>query len=327
MSSQYFSENVFSVNETVSNRSALCSRESEFSPNFSLAETKILTAISTIQLLSGISLNFMAFLILVTNSGLLLRVPANRILCSLMVNDILSCIVFLPYHTYLFKQECQTFTEIQICRSAAAFFSTWSVMNSLAITVDRFLAILYPLRYNTFIVVLKIRLVVVFSVTVASVFTVALFTSSYLQKNDLRLAFEYMAVFMLFMPFVLYWKIYCSAREQIKKITVGCRTNSEELKMSLKSAANSARIVILLAASFLPILMYGILIEESARSLGEKSRFLSWAVSFCFWNSCADPFVYFIFSRKFRAVIRGSLRRWLRSLREELESFMYYKFN
>ena len=322
MSSQLFKENQSLFENQTDLKHNASSLESEFAPNFSMAERTILTIISTVQLLSGVSLNSMALLILITHSGLLLKVPANRILCSLMVNDFLSSTIFLPYHTYLFRQDYQTLTEIRVYRTLAAFCSTWSVLNCLAITADRFLAILYPLRYNTLVVILKVRLLVFFAVGITTVFTLALFASSYLGRNDLRLVLEYMAVLILFLPVVLYCKIYRSAREQIKKITIGCRTNAEELKMSLKSAANSARVVVLLIASFVPLLAYGILVEESARPLAEKSRFLTWAVSFCFWNSCADPLVYFICSTKFRAIIRASLRRWLRSFRERIDNFM-----
>ncbi len=321
MSSHLFRDNQ-SLFENHTNPKHNTSSSLEFAPNFSMEERAILGIISTVQLLSGISLNSMALLILITNSGLLLKVPANRILCSLMVNDFLSSTVFLPYHTYLFRQDYQTLTEIRVYRTAAAFCSTWSVLNCLAITADRFLAILYPLRYNALIVIFKVRVLVVFAVGVTTVFTLSLFSASYLGRNDLRLVLEYIAVLTLFLPVVLYWKIYRSARAQIKKITIGYRTYAEELKMSLKSAANSARVVVLLIASFVPLLTYGILIEESARSLAEKSRILTWAVSFCFWNSCADPLVYFICSRKFQTIIRASLRRWRRSFRERMDSLM-----
>lgn len=298
------------------NHNTTCSSESELAPHFTMPERTILLVVSTIQLLSGISLNSMALLILLTNSGLLLQIPANRILCSLMVNDFLASTTFLPYHIHMFRHECQTLIEIRIYRTAAAFCSTWSVLNCLAITADRFLAILYPLRYNALIVFLKVRVMVVFAFGVTTVFTLSLFAASMHGRNDLRLVLEYMAVIILTLPVFLYWRIYCSARNQIKKITTGCRTYAEELKMSLKSAANSARVVVLLVASFVPLLTYAILVEESARPLAEKSRFLTWAVSFCFWNSCANPLLYFIFSRKFRTIIRASFRRWRRAFGE-----------
>ena len=324
MSSQIFSENEsLYENQIDPKHNASCLLGSEFSPNFGTTGRTTLTVISAIQLLSGISLNSLALLVLGTNSSLLLKVPANRILCSLIVNDFLSSTVFLPYHTYFFKSECQSITEIRMYRSAAAFCSTWSVLNCLAITGDRFLAILYPLRYNTLIVIVKVRVLVVFAVGVTTIFTLSLFAASYLERNDLRLVLEYLAVLTLFVPAFLYWKIYRSAREQIRKITMGsCRSYVEEVKLSLKSAANSARIVVILIASFVPLLTYGILVEESARPLGEKSRLLTWAVSFSFWNSCANPLVYFVFSRKFRTIIRASLRRWFFALREMMESII-----
>jgi hypothetical protein len=322
MSSQHFGENQSLFENRTNPKDNSSSSPLEFAPNFSVPERTILTVISMVQLVSGTSLNSMALLILVTNSDLLLKVPANRILCSLMVNDFLSSTVFLPYHTYLFRQDYQTLTQIRVYRTAAAFTSTWSVLNCLAITGDRFLAILYPLRYNALIVFFKVRVLVILAIAITTVFTLALFCASYLGRNDLRLVLEYMAVFTLCLPAVLYWKIYRSAREQIKKITIGSRTYAEELRMSLKSAANSARVVVLLIASFVPLLSYGILIEESARPLAEKSRILTWAVSFCFWNSCADPLVYFIFSTKFRRIIRASLRRWNRRVREAMYSLL-----
>ena len=141
----------------------------------------------------------------------------------------------MPYHAYLFQQSCVTLVEIRAYQTAAAFCSTRSVLNCLAITADRFLAILYPLRHNSLIVAVKARVLVVLAVGITTVFTLSLFVASYLAKNFLKLILEYMAVVILLLPVFLYWKIYRSAREQIKKITIGCRTNAEELKMSLKS--------------------------------------------------------------------------------------------
>ena len=103
-----------------------------------------------------------------------------------------------------------------------------------------------------------------------------------------------MALVILLLPVFLYWKICRSAREQIKKITIGCRTIAEELEISLKSAANSARVVVLLGASFVPLLA-----EDSDRTLADKFRILTKAASFCFWNSCANSFVYLYFAENF----------------------------
>lgn len=189
--------------------------------------------------------------------------------------------------------------EIRAYRTAAAFCSTWSVPNCLAITADRFLAILYPLRHNSLIVAVKARVLVVLAVGITTVFTLSLFAASYLGKNFLKFIVEYMALVILLLPVFLYWKICHSAREQIKKITTGCRTIAEELEMSLKSAANSARVVVLLGASLVPLMAYGILAEDSDRTLADKFRILTEAASFCFWNSCANPLVYLYFPENF----------------------------
>lgn len=222
----------------------------------------ILTVISVVQLLSGVSLKSMALSILVTvTNSSVLKVTANRIFCSPVVNDLVSSTIFLPYHAYFFRQSCVTLVGIRAYRTAAAFCSTWSVFNRLAIRADRFLAILCPLCHNSLIVSLKARVLVVLAVGITTVFTLSLFVASYLAKNFLKLILEYMAVVILLLPVFLYWKIYRSAREQIKKITIGCRTNAEELKMSLKSGQIAPPVVVLLAASFVPLLSYGILVE------------------------------------------------------------------
>lgn len=297
MSSNLLRDSVFE-NHSYARQNATCPLASEFSPNLRSRELTILTVINAVQSLSGVSLNSMALFILVTNSSLV-EVPANIILCSLVVNDLVSSTIFLPYHAYLFRQSCVTLVEIRTYRTAAAFCSTWSVLNCLAITADRLLAILYPLRYNSLIVALKARVLVVLAVGITTVFTLSLFAASYLWKHFLKLILEYMAVVILLLPVFLYWKIYRSARKQIKEITIGSRTNAEELKMSLKSAANSARVVVLLAASFVPLLAYGILVEDSDRTLADTFRILTKAASFCFWNSCANPLVYLYFPENF----------------------------
>lgn len=172
MSSNLLRDSVFE-NHSYARQNATCPLASEFSPNLRSRELTILTVINAVQSLSGVSLNSMALFILVTNSSLV-EVPANIILCSLVVNDLVSSTIFLPYHAYLFRQSCVTLVEIRTYRTAAAFCSTWSVLNCLAITADRLLAILYPLRYNSLIVALKARVLVVLAVGITTVFTLSL---------------------------------------------------------------------------------------------------------------------------------------------------------
>ena len=229
MSSNLPRDSVFGNHSYARQNATSCPLASEFSPNFRSTELTILTLIIAVQLLSGVSLNSMALFIQVTNSSLL-KIPANRILCSLVINDLVSSTIFLPYHAYLFRQSSVTLVEIRAYRTAAAFCSTWSVLNCLAITADRSLAILYPLRYNSLIVALKARLLVVLAVGITTVFTLSLFATLYLGKNFLKLILEYMAVVILLLPVFLYWKIYRSAREQTKEITIASRTKRRKLK-------------------------------------------------------------------------------------------------
>lgn len=292
----------------------------EFNPSFGDKERTILSAISSLQIVSGSLLNSLVILLLSFNVNLL-QVPSNLILLSLTISDFISCSFFLPYHLYLLHLCCLSQWQHQACRILAAFCSSCSVNNIIAMTLDRFFAVVRPLRYNVIVTSSKVRHLLALAWCGATAYTGLFFTTMYFNLASIKFFLECVAFGMVFLTIGLYWRIFRSAREQIRKIQAVYKFQSAGLKMSLKSAVTSGRVVLLLVISYVPLLVYAILIESSSspRSIEEKSQIFSWVLSFSFWNSCANPLVYFICSRKFRATIRLTLRRWMR-LREPSKS-------
>ena len=303
-----------SLNTTLSTERINCTTgmQSVFKPGLSDNEKAILTTINAFQLFAGSSLNALVILVLTANFRTLLQVPSNRILLSLVISDVLSCLLFLPYHIYLLWSGCRSHLQNEVYRTVAAFSSAYSVSNMNTLTLDRYIAVVHPLRYNALVTATGVCYVLIFAWSSAIAFAILFFNTLHFELTSLKFTLECFAVGALLFTIVMYWKMFRSARGQIKKIhTVYGSQRDGELKTSLKSAATIVRVVLLFVLCYVPLLVFAFLVENSARPREEKARFLTWALSFSFCNSCVNPLVYFIFSPRFRNAVRTSVRRWI----------------
>lgn len=271
-------------------------------------ESTILILISLLQTLTGSFLNTLVLLLLGCNTRLF-QLPSNIVLLSLVVSDLISCSLFLPYHIFILRSFCYSRVQHEAYQVAAAFCTTACVNNVLLMTLDRFLAVVYPLRYNGLSRSSRIHKAVLIVWCTTLCFTLVVYIDikfNVVIVKYILLVFQFSSILL---TSALYWKMFVSARNQIRKIhnTYGS-SRVGEFKMIAKSAATSSRVVVLFLVSYVPVLVC--LATVSRGSVKESKRMFSWTMSFLFWNSCANPLIYFVFSPKFRSTVRETVRRW-----------------
>lgn len=274
---------------------------------FSTDNKRVFIAISLFQIITGSLFNGLVLLLFFLNVHLL-QIPSNLILLSLALSDFVACSLFVPYHLHV------ALTSILYDHSdylALSAFSIFVNMNGAVImTVDRFLAILYPMRYNTLVTSFRTRCILLFSWCIASLFFTVILCTRLFDFVGFRYFLTGFNVTCTLAIFSLYGAILRSARQQLRKIAAlepdTQKARIVMLKGTLKSAKTSGTIVFFFLASYLPLLVSSIMRSLSVSVWKET---LVWSLSSAFWNSCVNPLLYCAFSKKLRAITRGTFRR------------------
>ncbi|XP_028392562.1 beta-3 adrenergic receptor-like [Dendronephthya gigantea] len=269
----------------------------------------ILVVLSVVQIISGTLFN--GFVIIVLSIDRRLReVPANVILLSLAISDFLASAVVLPYHVYVGILHVN---ENDVHLTMLVFSLTVSMVGTVILTADRFLAIVYPLRYNILVTISRTRNALVsnwlLSATYALIFCVAMRA----RLQGIRYISALLNVCGILTILVLYAVIFRAACRQIRLIKSNegniRRTSLVVFKRTLRSAKTSGSIVFLFTASYLPLCALGAYNEARSVPISIFNDHTIWLLCLAFLNSSVNPLVYCMFSEKLRHIILGYWRR------------------
>ena len=154
--------------------------------------------------------------------------------CSLAFNDCLVGIALVPvYYTGIFVEELKT--DFYYCMSIITILlasSSLSMLHVLIISVDRYLAIYFPLKYHSFMTSRNITLTIALTWTIAFVNALLPFLGWRTTARQLDycnvdkvfpfsyITFHFTCCFIipLFITFAIYLRIIQAARHQIRKI-------------------------------------------------------------------------------------------------------------
>ena len=182
----------------------------------------------------------------------------------------------------------------------------------MLIAVDRFFAVMCPLRYK----VLITGKVLWFSITISWI-TAFLLGVGHGVSYKLKIHSEY-ELFLCALSFgqlliisVVYIMVFKSARKQAVFISEQAKSfNSSQRNRSFiwKTVLSTFCIICLFYGTFLPYSVYRI-ISTVDESLPKSAKRITWRriMAFTFLNSCINPFIYFITMNRFRL----SLKRFL----------------
>ena len=262
--------------------------------------------ISLLQIITGSLFNgFVASLLLINHR--LLEVPANVILLSLGISDLFACAVVLPYNLYATLRP----KESHIQHTLLLFSLTVSMIGTIILSADRFVAVVYPLRHKVLVTQRRTRYVLgskwLFSLVYSAIFYIAL---RYRVKGV-----RYLLLFVKFSGvlaiLVLYGVIFHAAFRQIKRIRNQVGDFRKASAVIFKRTKTSASIMFFVVISYLPVFILAACNEARAVPISTNNGFVAWLLCLAFLNCSVNPLLYCIFSKKLRGIILGYWTRML----------------
>uniref|UniRef100_UPI0037E76CB8 trace amine-associated receptor 13c-like n=1 Tax=Semicossyphus pulcher TaxID=241346 RepID=UPI0037E76CB8 len=253
-----------------------------------------------------------------------LHTPTNLLLLSLAISDLLVGLLVMPVETVRFIETCWLLGDVMCALSYIIGFSltSASVGNMVLISVDRYVAICYPLQYSNQVTRSRVELSVCLCWACSFLYN-GLILKDHLRQPDRHnscygeclVVINYVSgtvdlVFTFIGPclfiIILYMRVFIVAVSQARALqshiimAAGSRV-TVTAKTSEKKAARTLGIVILVfLMSFCPY-YYPSLAGQDISNSASSWAIVSWIVYF---NSCLNPLIYALFYPWFRKAIK-----------------------
>lgn len=266
----------------------------------------ILGVTCVLQIVTGSLFNSLVLFVFFRNRYLL-QTPSNHVLLNLAISDFFACCFVIPSHMYAILSGNRN----HVYQSFLMFFVTVSMGGAVIMTVDRFLAIFYPLRYLCFVTTSRTCLVIASNWSVSSVLSLIFFLHMhYRVLAGILYVMAAVNLACLFTILSLYAAIFHCSWRQIQKVFAQesdrRKARVGRCKKTLKSARRTGCVVFFVVISYLPVFVIGTLSLVGSTEKHIITEGFLWAVSFAFWNSCVNPLIYCVFSGKLRATMHGT---------------------
>uniref|UniRef100_A0A3Q2DHT6 G-protein coupled receptors family 1 profile domain-containing protein n=1 Tax=Cyprinodon variegatus TaxID=28743 RepID=A0A3Q2DHT6_CYPVA len=247
-----------------------------------------------------------------------LQTPTNMLLLSLATSDLLVGLLVMPVEVVRFIEPCWLLGEAMCALSYIVGFTltSASVGNMVLISMDRYVAICFPLQYATKITRSRTE------VSVSLCWACSLLYNGVILKDHLRQPDRYNScygeclvvisyvsgtvdlVFTFIAPcsviVLLYMRVFVEAASQARAMRSQVAAFTVTAKKSEKKAARTLGIVIFMfLMTFCPY-YYPSLAGQDISNNASSWAIVSWMVYF---NSCLNPIIYAFFYPWFRKSI------------------------
>ena len=243
-----------------------------------------------------------------------LKATADKLILNLFIADFVALATYVPWRSYLLFLRTKTKdSEIYTSLFVVCIFSTGNAV--LLIGFDRFVAVVWPLRYKVLVTSKVLRTAVIVSWLTAILLGVGHGIS---YDIDIHAEYELLLCALSFSQLIILSVIYAvilrTARVQTREIARRhgsfTETTSNQGYSLSKTIRTTFLIVCLFYAVFLPYAVYRVVsTADKSLSRDEKRVTWRWLNAFTFLNSCFDPLIYFFGMKKYRSSFKQRLSR------------------
>ena len=239
----------------------------------------------------------------------------KTLLLNLACSDVAVGLFSQPLYTFLLinwlrldNPDCNI---TQIGMILGYLFSTASFHGVVAVSVDRFLAVHFHLRYQELVTHRRVVIVVI-GIWVYSVFVSLMILWGLLSTRDLISTI--IAAFGFLITFVVYIRIHQSVRRQknhIQFIQIRDEAQSEEIKnltVLIKSTVGIFYVYIVFLICYLPFTICMAVIQIYGLNIALK-KLLLYSLTLMYLNSSLNPVIYCWKMRHIRHAIMDILRK------------------
>ena len=295
-----------------------CSQSSQFLPIFTELEDLRSTCIA--NCVFNIFLTYTAFMLNIVTIYAIYKTSKmpktlKTLLLSLACSDVAVGLLSQPLYTFflinwlrLHNPGCNT---QQVRTISSSLFSTASFLSVVTVSVDRFLAVHFHLRYQELVTQRRVVIVVI-GIWVHSAFVSLMILWGLLSTRDL--INSVIGAFSFIITFVVYIRIYLTVRRhknQIHSMQIRDETQSEELKsfiVLIKSTVGIFYVYLVFLICYLPFLICMAVIPIYGSSIVLKKLFL-FSLTLMYLNSSLNPVVYCWKMKHIRHAIIEILRK------------------
>ena len=273
--------------------------EANINPELSPESVVILSIISALASTSGSIGNSLVMLAVFKSENL--RSIPDFIISSLAFSDFTVCSIYLPFLIYeVIKQN----PALNIARKFFGHCSlTASVTNMFVVTVDRVIAIRFPLKYPAIMTVKTVTSVISLVWLISLIFGAVYATEMGISRFILL---SYCIILMLCTMSMYAYIFYAAKRQENKVQTLNFSAQPDvsaeqhkQQKAEKKAAKTIFTVVGIYALCWLPLLLLPIFVNPFKTPVLFKTRFY-WVQTVLSCNSALNPFVYCIRSEKYR---------------------------
>lgn len=271
----------------------------------------IFTTICTLVITFGCVGNSLVILAVFKSENL--RSVPDFFVSSLAFSDVIVCLLYLPLTIFYYNNKTYAVSKegspFRVVRSFLGYCSlVASVNNIFAVTVDRVIAIRFPLKYPS-VVTLKTALSAIISVWIIALVFGAIHARQIMSRF---VALGYSFILML-VTMIMYAYIFSIARRQENRVqTLSLppqpqRQATARQKSEKKAAKTIFAIVGIYALCWLPLLLLPLIVNPSKKPVLFQKCF-PWVQMISICNSALNPYVYCVRSHKYRREFKKLLR-------------------
>jgi len=263
----------------------------------------ILSIVSALTSVAG-SLGNALVMIAVFKSQTLRSIP-DYIISSLAFSDFTVCFIYLPLMIHRYNHYTKYLTHTDSAVSiATSFFGhcSWiaSVTNMFVVTIDRVIAVRFPLKYTHIMTVQKGMCATALGWTISLTFG-AFYAREIGAPKLIILSY---CIILMIGTWAMYAYIFFAAKQQENKVqTLNLSAGplvSAEQKAEKKATKTIFTVVGIYTLCWLPLLLFPISVFSSSSKNELYKRYFPWVQTLLTINSALNPYVYCLRSRKYR---------------------------